>query len=327
MQIALDHLAPYLDRMTDGETGDRQLWITPAMEHFRANPDVEMVHDGDWSDYENGARWRVRDGMTLEPENIRLHYALAFKNSFPSFKVLRERYGRTDMRFQAGIPAPLDLAVDSFGEAAFADPGILDACITASVREIKTIHADGGDDVVFQLETVTALMAVARAADEAQEHVASQMAETLIDVGRRSPDGTRFGTHLCLGDFHHKAYGSMRDARPLVLLANAIAAGWPEGRVLDYVHAPFAAAAEPPVADEEFYAPLAALRLPETTRFVAGFIHESLDLGQHRELLARIERLAGREVDVAAACGLGRRPTPDQAWDAMRKAVALIENP
>ena len=51
---------------------------------------------------------------------------------------------------------------------------------------------------------------------------------------------------------------------------------------------------------------------------------ELFDLGAHQELLARIESLTGREVDVAAACGLGRRPTPEQAFEAMREAAALI---
>ncbi len=59
-------------------------------------------------------------------------------------------------------------------------------------------------------------------------------------------------------------------------------------------------------------------------RFIDGFLHESLDLGAHQEMLARIESLTGREVDVAAACGLGRRPTPEQALEAMREAAALI---
>ena len=116
----------------------------------------------------------------------------------------------------------------------------------------------------------------------------------------------------------------MRDARPLVLLANAVAAAFPSGRVLEFVHAPFAAAVEPPISDEAFYEPLRELRLPDDVRFIAGFLHESLDLGAHQELLARIESLTGREVDVAAACGLGRRPTPEQAFEAMREAAALI---
>jgi len=327
MTLALERLAPHLDRMSDGETGDRHLWVTPAMEKFRANPDVELVRDGDWSDYDNVAMWRVRDGVTLNPDNIHLHYALAFENSFPSFRVLRERYGRPDLRFQVGIPAPIDLALYSFGDAAFADPAILDACTAATVRQIEKVFERGGDEVVFQLETVVALVAVAQADDNAQPAVAEQMAGTLLDVAARAPERARFGAHLCLGDFHHKAYGKMRDVRPLVLLANALAARWPEGRVLEYIHAPFAAAKEPPIADESFYAPLSSLALPEDVRFVAGFLHESLDTAAHRELLARIERLTGREVDVAAACGLGRRDSDEEAFEQMRETAALLESP
>jgi hypothetical protein len=327
MELALNRLAPYLDRMSDGETGDRHLWVTPSIDKFRANPDVEMVHDGDWSDYDETAAWKVRDGVTLNPDNIRLPHALAFENSFPSFKVLRERFGRPDLRFQVGIPAPLDLAVYTFGEAAFADSSILDACTRATLRDIERISAQGGDDVIFQLETVVGLVAVAQADDAAQEATAGQMAGSFLDLVSRSLEGTRYGVHLCLGDFHHKAYGHMRDCRPLVLLANALAAGWPEGHVLEYVHAPFAAAAEPPIPEESFYEPLRELALPESTRFIAGFLHESLDTDAHVELLGRIERLTGREVDVAAACGLGRRATDEEAFEQMRETVALLESP
>jgi len=189
MELALRRLAPHLDRMTDGETGDRHLWVTPAMERFRANPDVEMVADGDWSDYEHVARWRVRDGVTLDPANIHLNYALAFENSFPSFLVLRERFDRPDLRFQVSVPLPLDLALYSFGEVVFTDPTILEACIAATTREIDQVYARAGDEVVFQLETVVALVAVAQAPDEAQERVAAQMAATFVDVASRSRRG------------------------------------------------------------------------------------------------------------------------------------------
>ena len=326
MEAALDHLAPYLDRMSDGETGDRHLWVTPPIDMFRVNPDVEMLHDGNWTDYDDTAQWKVKDGVSMSPDNIRLKYALTFQGSFPSFKVLRERYDRRDLRFQQGIPAPIDLALYSFGEAVFGDPQILEACTAATAREIATIFELGGDDVVFQIETVVALVAVAQAPDDQQEAVAGQMAATLVDPVGRAPKGTRFGMHLCLGDFHHKAYGKMRDVRPLILLANAIAARWPDERPFDYVHVPFAAAAEPPIEDESFYGALAELRLPADVRFIAGFLHESLDLEGHRELLARIEGLVGREVDIAAACGLGRRATPQEAFEAMHETVALIED-
>ena len=50
-------------------------------------------------------------------------------------------------------------------------------------------------------------------------------------------EGSRFGLHLCLGDMNHRALGRLPDASPLVLLATAVAARWPDGRHLHYVHA------------------------------------------------------------------------------------------
>ena len=326
METALGYLAPYLARMSDGETGDRHLWVTPAIDSFRANPDVEMVHDGNWTDYDDTARWRVREGVTLDPDNIRLHYKLSFERSFPAFRELRGRFGRGDLRFQVGIPAPIDLALYTFGDVVFSDASILNACTLATAREINKIFAIGGEEVVFQIETVVALVGVAQAPTEQQAAVAKQMADAIIGLVALASERSHFGLHLCLGDFHHKAYGKMRDVGPMVQLANAIIDGWPDGRTLDYLHAPFAAAAEPPIADEAFYTPLEQLRLPEQVRFVAGFLHEDLDLPAHQQLLARIEGLLGREVDIAAACGLGRRDTNEEAFDQMRETAALIES-
>jgi hypothetical protein len=138
------------------------------------------------------------------------------------------------------------------------------------------------------------------------------------------PD-TRFGVHLCLGDMNHKALGRMREVRPLVLLSNELPRQWPAGRPLEYIHAPFAAAEEPPTFKETFYAPLRDPDLPAEIRFVAGCVHESLGLEQQRRLLRLIEELAGRQRDVAAACGLSRRPDVAQAWQ-MDKSAALVES-
>jgi hypothetical protein len=60
-------------------------------------------------------------------------------------------------------------------------------------------------------------------------------------------------------------------------------------------------------------------------RFIAGFLHEKLSAEEHRQLLARIEDLVGREVDVAAACGLARRKTTQEAFEKMGEAATLIK--
>jgi len=332
MDSALIRLAPHLRRLSDGETGTlRSQWVQPTIEGLRANPDVELVAGLAFAgadspeDYEEVPRFALREGHELRPDNLHLHYRAAFDYSFPQFLALRERYGRPDLPFQVGIPGPWELAAYAFGHHDGNVPNRLEAAFEdATVREIARIREVAGDDVIFQLEYVLPLLSVAGSPPEAQDGVATAMAAKTAHLVARCPEGTRFGSHLCLGDFKHKAMGHMTDARPLVLLANAIGAAWPAGRRLEYIHAPFAAAAEPPIADPAFYEPLADLSLPDGTRFVAGFIHESLGIDEHRELLHRIEDLVGTEVDVAAACGLARREEIEQVWDAMDKAIELI---
>ncbi|HKA51234.1 MAG TPA: hypothetical protein VKK19_16750 [Candidatus Dormibacteraeota bacterium] len=327
METALTKLAPHLLRMSDGETGDRSEWIRPTLEWLRANPDVERVAESKTSQDEF-ALFRVLDGHRFRPEHIELGYLRAFQQSYPAFQVLRERHRQPQISFQVGIPAPFDLAVIAFGaNAARDDESLTQAFTRRTLDLVRQIRAEAGDDVIFQIETVIGLVSVARAPAAAQPAVAQRMASELLKLPAAAETGTRFGAHICLGDYHHKATSEAADARPLVLLANALTQSWPAGRPFDYIHVPFAAADEPPSFDEGWYAPLRELALPEGVRLVAGFIHEAVDVDRLADLLATVEGFAGREVDVAATCGLGRRPSPNEAWDAMEKAVALVHAP
>jgi hypothetical protein len=188
--------------------------------------------------------------------------------------------------------------------------------------EIRAIHRAAGPEVLFQLEMPGELVFVAQMPGPARVAAAAMLARGVARLVRQAPEGARFGVHLCLGDLAHKAFTTMKDATPLVLLANAIAKRWPAGRPLDYVHAPFAAGESPAPLDEAFYRPLARLRLPDGIRFIAGFLHESRELAEHKEILAMVERHAGRQVDLAAACGLGRR-TRHAAYQTMDLAAQL----
>jgi hypothetical protein len=193
----------------------------------------------------------------------------------------------------------------------------------ATVRDIRQIHNESGDDVVFQVELPVETVFVAKAGPLGSL-VAARMAAGLHRMVVAAPEGTRFGIHLCLGDLGHKALSGLRSAGPLVTLANAISAGWPAGRQLEYLHAPLAAGDEPPSLEPAFYRPLSGLQLPTHTKFVAGFLHESRTLDEQRRLLAVIEGAVGDQVDVAATCGLGRRSDAD-AFTTMDQARALCE--
>ena len=325
MDVAMRRLGPHLLRMTDGETGERSQWIQPTLEWLRANPDVELVQDGDHTGYEDGTRYRVRDGRAIDPHKIELGYHRAFQRSYPAFCELRGRHGLSGLSFQVGIPAPIDLAVIAFGDGTGRhDESVAPAFVEASGREIDAIRSEAGDDVIFQLESVVAMVAVARSDPGAQRATAARMASALAETVARAPLGTRFGAHLCLGDYHHRALTEMGSAQPLVTMANALAAAWPADRGLEYIHTPFAAAERPGSLEESWYEPLSGLEVPAAVRFVAGFVHEDLGLDELRRVHRMIEEHAGRQVDVAATCGLGRRPSVDQAWDAMDKTLSLL---
>jgi hypothetical protein len=320
MEQALASVGDGLHCLADGETGERFHWVIHIVEGLRSHPDLEVKKEGDWSDYDRIPVLRVRDGHRLDGASLDFGHVRSFTESFPLFLEARERAGRPDLAFQVGIPGDFDMGLFVLGplgavrhRAAFAD---------ATVAEIATIFAQGGRDVVFQLEIPVELVAVARMPRALQGAVASLLARGVAKLARRSPVGARFGVHLCLGDMNHKALGQMQDTGPLVALANALSRAWPSDRPLEYVHAPFAGAEVPPPLSARWYAPLDGLKLGPSTVFAAGFAHEDQPLEDQRFLRDLIERTAGREVAISHSCGLGRR-SPESAERALARLAEL----
>ncbi len=171
----------------------------------------------------------------------------------------------------------------------------------------------------FRIEVPVESVVLARAPSALRPALAGLLARRITALAQGAPAGSQFGLHLCLGDMNHRALGRLPDASPLVLLANAVASRWPAGRPLRYVHAPLAAADDPPPASRAFYRPLAGLKLGHGVRFVAGFAHEDQDAAVQFRIREMIEDAVGHPVDVStqprparARCRPGR-DGPDQA--------------
>ena len=305
MTEALMRLGPQLHALPDGETGERQNWIIHILESFRRHADLELAKDGDYSDYQKLPRFRVRRGHKLTGDSLELGYASNFRASFATFKAMRDKHGHADLAFQVGIPGDLDMALFAFGPL-----GILTqrrAFTEATVRDIEAVQREAGNNVIFQIEVPAELIFVTQMPPLIRPLVARYLAGGICRLARLSPEGTRFGIHLCLGDMNHRSLATMSDVGPVVLLANAISRRWPAKRRLEYVHAPMAAAEIPPTLEPDWYAPLSRLDLPPTTRFVAGCVHEDLSLQDQLAVLSIVEQRLGHRVDIATACGLGRR--------------------
>jgi len=303
MQLAMTSLGPHLRSLPDGETGVRRNWIISIIENLRTHPDLELVKEGDWSDYDKTPRLKVRRGHKLLGASLDFGHVAAVEASRPAFEKVRQ--GRPDLDFLVGIPGDFNMAMFSLGPVA----GLRHrrAFTEATVAEITRIHVILGDQAIFQLEVPVELILLTKLPEPARPLVARMFGRWVAQLAAASPSGARFGLHLCLGDMNHRAFGRMKDVRPLVLLTNAILARWPAGRPLEFVHAPLAAADEPPTTEEAFYVPLAAMKLPAAVRFIAGVAHEEQSIDDQRRVLATVERLLGRPVDVASSCGLGRR--------------------
>lgn len=301
MRVAVERFGPRLDQLPDGETGERRNWIVHVIDGLQRHPAFELVRTGDWSSYDATPRYRVRAGERLYGAALDLGIAAAARASLPVYRAQRVS---AEQGFQVGIPGAIDLAMSAFGPAGpVRYAGQFAEALAGAMREV---HALGGDDVLFQVEIPAELVLLIRAPRPARKALARVLAGRVAALALGAPAGARFGVHLCLGDLRHRALGRMDDAEPLVQLANALAERWPATRPLQYVHAPLAAAVDPPVDDARFYRPLRDLRL-RGARLVAGYAHEGQDLAAQRRIRGYVEDAAGGTVDVSTSCGLGRR--------------------
>lgn len=305
MTTVLDMLGPFLRSLPDGETGERRNWIISIIDGLRSHPDLELRKPGDWSDYDKTPQLRIRKGRQLYGASLDFGHVDAVSESFPQFEAACSAAGRTELAFQQGVPGDFDLAMFTLGPA-----GALRhrrPFTEATLREIRGVARITGPKTLFQIEIPVELVLLAKAPAPARQGLARLLAKSVTGLAAASPEGTHFAVHLCLGDMNNRAFGTMSDVGPLVLLANAITRSWPAGRPLTLVHAPFAAADQPATTDPAFYAPLRALNLPATARFAAGFAHESQTLNEQRAICTVVEDLLQRQVVISSACGLGRR--------------------
>ncbi|HEX6299241.1 MAG TPA: hypothetical protein VF148_02100 [Acidimicrobiia bacterium] len=294
-----------LDWLPDGETGNRQNWIGRLIENLRSHPDLEVAKEGDWSDYDSTPGFRVRKGHRFDW--VELDYFEHFEESWPVFREARSAMGRPDLAFQVGIPGPIDVAFAAFGFNPLLGFRHSRPFEDATAVEIARINAVAGDEIVYQLEIPIEVEIANRIPKLLREAGAKRLARRILRVIRRSPSGTRWGFHLCVGDMNNTAFSRLENASTLVLLANALMDGFPAGRQLEFLHVPLAHGSEPPTADEAFYTPLAGLAVPPEVRLVAGFAHEAQSLEDQLDLRELIETQVRRTVDIAASCGLGRR--------------------
>jgi hypothetical protein len=324
--LELETSGQYLDTIGDGET-HRLNWVAEIINDKLSNhPDLEVIQKLD-----GVAVVGVREGRELTSESLRpyLSYAAHAQEGIATLQRLESRYPhREGLAYQVGIPSPFDLSLAAFGgpqEGAKHVETFRQATL-AEIRQAKQNADAANRPIVFQFEMPVELTITAMTPPESMAEVAEQMATNILSMVSELDPGVRFGVHLCVGDRGHKANIHMATLAPLVLLANAVAKGWPAGhRPLEYLHIPLASGEQAAPLAKEYYASLAQLELPHETRLIAGLVHEDQSLEDLRRVLAWVEGAVGHRTGVAAACGLGRRNL-DVALAVIHNTVTLAES-
>ena len=112
------------------------------------------------------------------------------------------------------------------------------------------------------------------------------------------PEPAEVGIHLCYGDSGHKHFCEPGDAGYLVQVINRTASK--ANRTIAWIHMPVPKDRD----DAAYFAPLADLDLPESTKLYLGLVHQT---GGKEATMRRIEAASNfvNRFGVATECGFG----------------------
>ena len=294
-------LGDHLERMPDGETGDRINWIGWQSAVFQQHPDLEpspVDPEGGVTSPMSQIKAGV-DASTLSFDS--LGYSEAALESWAVFSGLQEEGvipGAT--RFQVTFPTPL-APVTAFVHLS-SQTAVEPAYEAAMLRELaEVLAAIPHDRLAIQWDVAVEFGVLEGIWPVPFDDLMSGIAERIVRVSGHVPDGVEMGYHLCYGDIQHRHFVEPEDTGRLVELANRVSAG--VERPIQWIHLPVPRDR----TDDAYFAPLAGLDLdPETTLYL-GLVHHTDGIDGTRQRIAAAQKVVS-DFGVATECGFGRRP-------------------
>ncbi|MDH3441759.1 MAG: hypothetical protein OEM63_13455 [Gammaproteobacteria bacterium] len=299
--LAMENMGDRLERLPDGEVGERDTWIRWQHARIGASEQLEIAKVDNV--YVPVRPYRFVDGTESADEITfpNLGYADAAIESYAVFSRLVD--GGTipgKLRFQAGLPTPLSVAlfyVEPNSRTLF-EKAYERALFAEIARMLEHIPAE---KLAIQWETVSEF---ALLEGLMQSHIDGDLMDEITSrvagLVNGMPGGVEVGIHLCYGDSGHKHFCEPTDAGFLARVSAGVLDK--ATRPIGWIHMPVPKERD----DTDYFAPLAALDLPETTRLYLGLVHHT----GGREGTERRVQAASRVVSgfgVATECGLGRR--------------------
>jgi len=304
-------------RLTDGETGDRNYWISFQIAKFEQMPEFELVASGRAYETEADApampQLRLAEGASAESiEWPNLGYADEYTESFATFDTLQQQgtiepgtrlqlQYPTPLASMAGTIAPEDLpaVAPAYERALFAD---LDTLLERLPHERIAVQWD----IAVEMGALEGAMGVTMSME--------QIAPGIVRCLERVPADVPVGLHLCYGDYGHQHWKQPESLRMQVDLVNALTSA--AGRRLDFVSFTVPQDRD----DSAYFEPLRDLRTGSDTELNFALVpYHPADQApgttarQIERVDAALATSAGgaREWGICTECGMGRVDAAD----------------
>lgn len=291
-------LGDRLRRIPDGETGPRSDWILWQYPVFSSLPQFVVGPPGN-ATYRTLPKLRLRAGQTGHDVTFdNLGYADTAISSYRLFaRLKRDGVIPQHCRFQLCLPTPLAPV------SAFVDPehqAQLEPIYEARVLEelAQILAAVPADQLAVQWDARAEFAMLEGFTPAWFSEVRGGILERLLRLSRHVPREVELGFHFCYGDEAHGHFVELENSVKLVEVANALAASL--SRPLNWIHMPV-----PGGRTDEYFAPLASLKLQPETELYLGLLHVDDGVEGAKQRIAAARRHI-RGFGSATDCGWGR---------------------
>ncbi len=299
-------LGQYLRRIPDGETGKRRVWVGMIGTILNQHPDLEVDPDAPpfrlklWTGetYREWRRLRFKEGVVPDAGRFDTGYADMAIESFGVFQRLQSAgVLPAHLKFQVAMPTAMAPACN------YIVPQDRKAFLQAFMRHLtgevaKIAAALPGDRIAVQWDVLQEIMLWENYFEDRPDDYREWTLDCLAAAGNAVPEPLELGYHLCYGSPGDEHLVQPRDTQVMVELLSSLVPRL--NRPLHFVHLPVPKHR----TDDEYYRPLASLKLPRETELYLGLVHDG-DHDGNRERLACALRYVS-PAGVATECGWGR---------------------
>jgi hypothetical protein len=302
-------------RMTDGETGDRNYWISFQVEKFEQMPEFEKVASGKAYETSDEApdmpQLRLAEGVSADTIAWpNLGYADEYTKSFAVFDELQQQGTiPAGTRMQLQYPTPLasmagTIAAEDLHSVAPAYEQALFADLDTLLGRLPHDRIAVQWDIAVEMGALEGAMGVSMPME--------QIAPGIVRCLERVPDDVPAGLHLCYGDYGHQHWKQPDSLQMQVDLVNA---------VISATRLDFVSFTVPQDRDDSaYFEPLGGLRTGSDTELAFALVpYHPADQApgttarQVEHIDAALAASAGgaREWGICTECGMGRVDAPD----------------